>query len=139
MGVTLCPRTAYSPWTNSKVEVQNKHLTNYLRHFFSHSRSNWSGYSSKFAFSHNTAVNYSTGYTPYKILFGTKLHIPLSLKLGLLRHNKKKCTSEYCTHHTPTTYYLPPHSHSEETCNNNKIEKLLQNRLSKEMLKRENT
>ena len=132
MGITLCPRTAYSPWTNGKVEVQNKHLTNYLRHFICKSGSNWSEYTSKFAFSHNTAVNYSTGYTPYEILFGTKPQIPLSLKLGLLRDNQKKCTSEYCSN-------LPPHSHSEETCNNKKIEKLLQNRLSNEMLKRENT
>ena len=132
MGITLCPRTAYSPWTNGKVEVQNKHFTNYLRHFISKSGSNWSEYTSKFAFSHNTAVNYSTGYTTYEILFGTKPQIPLSLKLGLLRDNQKKCTSEYCSN-------LPPHSHSEGTCNNKKIEKLSQNRLSNEMLKRENT
>ena len=26
IGITLAPRTAYSPWTNAKVEVQNKHL-----------------------------------------------------------------------------------------------------------------
>ena len=75
MGITLCPRTAYSPWTNGKVEVQSKHLTNYLRHFLSKSGSNWSEYTSKFAFSHNTAVNYSTEYTPYEILFGTKPQI----------------------------------------------------------------
>ena len=35
MEITLCLRTAYSPWTNGKVEVQNKHLTTYLRHFIS--------------------------------------------------------------------------------------------------------
>ena len=64
MGTTLCPRTAYSPWTNGKVEVQNKDLTNYLKHFISKSGSNWSKNTSKFAFSHNTAVNYSTAYTP---------------------------------------------------------------------------
>ena len=69
LGITLKPRTAYSPWTNGKVEVQNKHLTNYLRHFINDSGSNWSKYASKFAFAHNTAVNYSTGYTPYEIAF----------------------------------------------------------------------
>ena len=132
MGITLCPRTAYSPWTNGKVEVQNKHLTNYRRLFISKSGSNWSEYTCKFAFSHNTAVNYTTGYTPYEILFGTKLQIPLSLKLGLQPDNQKKCTSEYFSN-------LPLHSPSEETCNNKKIEKLLQNRSSNEILKRENT
>ena len=74
MGITLCPRTAYS--TNAKVEVQNKHLTNYLRHFISKSGSNWPEYTSKFAFSHNTAGNYSTGYIPYEKLFGRNFKYP---------------------------------------------------------------
>ena len=43
-----------------------------------------------------------------------------------------QCKSEYCSN-------LPPHSHNEETCNNKKIEELLQNRLSNKMLKRDNT
>ena len=71
MGITL-HRTAYSPWTNGKVEVQNKHLSNYPRHFNSRSGSNWPESTSKFAFSLNTAENYSTGYTPCKIILGKK-------------------------------------------------------------------
>ena len=122
MGITLCPRFAYSTWTNGKVEVKHEDLTNYQRHFNSQSGSNWSEYTSKFAFSHDTAVNYSTGYTPYVILFGKKPQIPLSLKLRLLRDNQKIYTPEYCSN-------IPPHSHSEETCNNKK--KLLQNRQTK--------
>ena len=27
LGITHAPRTAFSPWTNGKVEVQNKNLT----------------------------------------------------------------------------------------------------------------
>ena len=92
-------------------------MTIYLRHFISQSGSNWSEYISKFAFSHSTAVNYSTGYTPYEILLGTKPQVPLSLKLGLLRDNQKKCTSEYCSN-------LPSHFHSDETCNNQKDRKI---------------
>ena len=34
MGIILCPRTAYSPWTNGKLDVQNKHLTNYPKTFY---------------------------------------------------------------------------------------------------------
>ena len=33
LGITRRPRTAISPWTNGKKEIQNKQLTNYLRHF----------------------------------------------------------------------------------------------------------
>ena len=59
-------------WTsrNPKVEIQNKHLTNYLRHFLNTTGNNWAKFVDKFAFAHNTAVNYSTGYPPYEIIFG---------------------------------------------------------------------
>ena len=33
LGVTHAPGTAYSPWTNGKVEIQNKHLGTHFRFF----------------------------------------------------------------------------------------------------------
>ena len=39
-GITLAPRTTYSPWTNGKVEVQNQHLTRYWRNFMNQSGTN---------------------------------------------------------------------------------------------------
>ena len=30
LGITRAPRTAYSSWTNGKVEIQNKHLGHIL-------------------------------------------------------------------------------------------------------------
>ena len=71
-GITLAPRATYSPWTNGKVEVQNQHLTRYWRNFMNQSGNNWSKLTSKFAFEYNTSVNYTTGQTPYEIVFGTK-------------------------------------------------------------------
>ena len=49
------------------------------------SGNNWSKLASMFAFAHNTSENYTTGQTPYEIVFGTKPHFPVTLKLGLLR------------------------------------------------------
>ena len=107
-----------------------KLLTQYFRHFINDAGSDWSELTDKFAFAHNTAVNSSTGYTPYEIVFGIKPQIPISLKLGLFRDNDKRCISEYCTG-------LSPHVHSEESVKNEKIDKLLQNRMPLEILKRE--
>ena len=90
LGITMRPRTTYSPWTNGKVEVQNKYLTQYFRHFLSTSGSNWSELTNKFAFADNTAINSSTDYTPYEIVFGIKPQVPLSLKLGIYRDQKKR-------------------------------------------------
>ena len=103
-GITLAPRTAHAPWANGKVEIQNKHLTQYFRHFLEKNGENWAELAPKFAFAHNTSVNTATGTTPYEIIYCSKPQIPLSLKLGLVREKNKLCNSEFCEG-------LPPHSH----------------------------
>ena len=130
-GITLAPRTTYSPWTNGKVEVQNQHLTRYWRNFMNQSGNNWSKLTSKSAFAHNTSVNYTTGRTPYEIVFGTKPQVPMTLKLGLLRDKDKQCKSEFCDG-------LQSHTHSENSLPNNSLNRLLRPQLSDELLKREN-
>ena len=95
LGITHAPRTAYSPWTNVKVEIQNKHLGTHFRIFFDQAKGNWSDLAAKFAFAHNNTINASTGLTPYEIVFGQKPQIPISLKLGLLRNSELTCNSHY--------------------------------------------
>ena len=130
-GITLAPRTTYSPWTNGKVEVQNQHLTRYWRNFTNESGNNWSKLAPKFAFAHNTSVNYSTGLTCYEIVFGTKPQVPMTLKLGLIRDKNKQCKSEYCDG-------LKPHTHSENLLPNKSLDRLLRPQLSDELIAREN-
>ena len=64
LGITLRPRTAYSPWTNGKIETQNQHIARYWRNFLNDAGNNWSSLAPKFAFAYNTSVNYTTGKTP---------------------------------------------------------------------------
>ena len=71
LGITLRPRTAYSPWTNRKGKVQNVHLTYFFRRFTITSGSNWSE-PTKLACAHNNIINSRTRYTPYEIAFGIK-------------------------------------------------------------------
>ena len=129
-GITLAPCNTYSPWTNGKVEVQNQHLTRYWRIFMNQSGNNWSKLTSKFAFAHNTSVNYTTGHTPYEIVFRTKPQVPMTLKLGLLRDKDKQCKSEWCDG-------LLSHTHSENSLLNNSLSRLLRPQPSDELLKRE--
>ena len=84
----------------------------------------------KFAFAHNTSVNYTTGKTPYEIVFGTKPQIPMSLKLGLYRNKHKICCSDFCKD-------LPPHSHSKKNLKNQLLDNLLRPQLSHALLERE--
>ena len=130
LGITLRPRTAYSPWTNGKVDTQNQHIARYWRSFLNDAGNKWSLLAPKFAFAHNTSVNYTTGKTPYEIAFGTKPQTPMSLKLGLYRNKHKLCCDEFCKD-------LPGHSHSENTTKNQLLDNLLRPQLSHALLERE--
>ena len=72
LGITLAPRTAYSSWTNGKVEIQNKHLGANFRIFLEQARGKWDELAPKFAFSHNKVPNASTGISPYEKCVQTK-------------------------------------------------------------------
>ena len=106
-GITHAPRTKWAPWTNVKVEIQNKRLSRHFRCYLSEAGNNWAKLARQFAFAHNTAVNSSTGTTPYEIVFGFKPQIPIFLKLGLVRDDNDLCQSEFCQ-------YLPNHTHVNE-------------------------
>ena len=77
VGITHAPRRKRSPWTNGKVEIQNKHLSRCFRCYLSEAGNNWAELACQFAFAHNTSVNSSTGTTPYEIFFGFKPQIPI--------------------------------------------------------------
>ena len=129
LGITLRPRTANSPWTNGKIETQNQHIARYWRNFLNDAGNNWSSLAPKFAFAHNTSVNYTTGKTPFEIVFGTKPQIPISLKLGLYRNKHKLCCSDFCKD-------LSSHSHSENNLKNQLLDNLLRPQLSHALLER---
>ena len=41
LGITPAPRTAYAPWTNGKVQIQNEHLGEHFRIFLEQARGKW--------------------------------------------------------------------------------------------------
>ena len=131
MGITLRPRTAHSPWTNGKVETQNQQIACYWRSFLNDAGTNWAPLAQKLASAHNTSINYTTGKTPYEIVFGSKPQIPMSVELGLYRNEHKLCCSEFCT-------YLHPHTHDEDSTKNELLQKLLRPQLSQALLDQEN-
>ena len=130
LGINLQPRTAHSLWTKGKVDTQNQQIARYWRNFLNDAVTNWAPLAPKIAFAHNTSVNYTTGKTPYEIVFGAKPQIPMSVKLGLYRNKHKLCCSEICTD-------LPPHTHDEISTKNELLQKLLRPQLSQALLDRE--
>ena len=129
LGITLRRRTAHSRWTNGKNETQNQYIARYWRNFLNDAGNNWSSLAPKFAFAQNTSVNYTIGETAYKIVFGTKPQISMSLKLGLCRKKHKLCCSNFCKD-------LPSHSHSENSLKNELLDNHHQPQLSQALLER---
>ena len=129
LGITLRPRTAHSSWANGKVETQNQHIARYWRSFLNDAGTNWAPRAPKFAFAHNTSVNYTTGKTPYKIVFGAKPQILLSVTLELYRNKRKLCCSDFCTD-------LPPHTHDENSTKHDFLQKVLRPQISQALLDR---
>ena len=130
LGITLRPHTGHLPLINGKFETKNQHNARFWRNFFKDVGINWSSQAPKFAFAHNTKVNYTTGKKPYETVFAIKLQILMSLKLGLYRNKHKLCCSVFCED-------LPSHSHSENNLKNQLLDNLLRPQLSPALLGRE--
>ena len=54
MGIRHSPRTAYSPWTNGLVEVQNRNLGKNLRIFLHDIPKDWAFQVHMYAYAHNS-------------------------------------------------------------------------------------
>ena len=130
LGITHAPRTKWSPWTNGKVEIQNKHLSRYFRCYLSETGNNWVKLACQLAFAHNTSVNCSTGKTHYEIVFGFKPQITISLKLGPVRDDNDLCRSEFCQS-------LQNHTHVTKKTSHSCIDNLLSSKSSMDLLNRE--
>ena len=108
MGIRHSPRTAYSPWTNGLVEVQNRNLGTHLRMFLHDTPKDWAFQVHMYAYAHNSQPLSELNISPNEIVFHTRTRIPLTFDLNLTRDTSKTCISRYCSQ-------LPEHSHYDKT------------------------
>ena len=76
--------TPYHPQGNGQVERLNKSLVKILCKLISDHRRDWAYFVPKAVLAYNTSVHESTGFTPYRLMFGREASLPLDavLKLG---------------------------------------------------------
>ena len=108
MGIRHSPRTAYSPWTNGLVEVQNRNLGTHLRMFFHDTPKDWAFQVQRNAYAHNSQPLSELNVSPHEIVFHTRPRVPFTFDLNLTRNNSKTFISQYCSQ-------LPQHSHYDRT------------------------
>ena len=102
------PRTAYSPWTNGLVEVQNRNLGTHLRMFLHDTPKYWAFQVHMYAYAHNSQPLSELNISRHEIVFHTRPRIPLTFDLNLNRDTSKTCLSRYCSQ-------LPAHSHYDKS------------------------
>jgi transposase InsO family protein len=74
------------PNSNGLVERENGIImTGIIKLIFNQPREKWSEELIKVVWSHNTTVSRSTGFTPFKLLFGGEAITPEEAKVGSIR------------------------------------------------------
>ena len=79
MGIRHSPRTAYSPWTNGLVEVQNRNLGTHLRMFLHDTPKDWAFQVHMYAYAHNSQPLSELSFSPMKFFFTQDPEYPLLL------------------------------------------------------------
>jgi hypothetical protein len=74
------------PESNGMVEIANGIImTGIMKLIFNQPRGKWPDELIKVVWSHNTTVSRSTGFTPFKLLFGDEAITPKEAKTGSIR------------------------------------------------------
>ena len=77
MGIRHSPRTAYSPWTNGLVEVQNRYLGTHLRMFLHDTHKDWAFQVHMSAYAHNSQPLQNSVFLLMKLFFIPDPEYPL--------------------------------------------------------------
>ena len=89
MGIRHSPRTAFSPWTNGLVEVQNRNFGTHLRMFLHDTPKDWAFQVHMYAYAHNSQPLSELNVSPHEIVFHTRARLPLTFDLNLTRDTSK--------------------------------------------------
>ena len=77
--------TPYHPQGDGQVERLNKTLVKILRKLVSDHHRDWASLVPKAVLAYNSSVHESTGYTPYRLMFGRKAATPIDSVLQMER------------------------------------------------------
>ena len=78
MGTKLRMSTTYHPQTDGQTENMNKTVENMLRSYVNHHLDDWDEYLISVEIAVNSAVQDSSGYSPYYLTYGQHINLPLS-------------------------------------------------------------
>lgn len=77
LGTSLNMSTAYHPQTDGQTERMNRTLAEMLRSYISNKGDDWDQHLPMAELAYNTAVQESTGYTPFQLSYGMAPRLPM--------------------------------------------------------------
>jgi Reverse transcriptase (RNA-dependent DNA polymerase)/RNase H-like domain found in reverse transcriptase/Integrase zinc binding domain/Chromo (CHRromatin Organisation MOdifier) domain/Aspartyl protease len=91
VGTTLAMSTAYHPQTDGQTERANRTLETMLRSVVNFKQSDWHKHLPLAQLAYNTAVQTTTGISPFELVYGRKAVLPLDHALAPLRDSVAPC------------------------------------------------
>jgi hypothetical protein len=88
LGVQRCLTTAYHPESDGQVERMNRTIQEVLRHYVTPLATNWDDLLPLVEFAINSAVQESTGYSPFQLNFGSNPASPLDRELEVVAQGR---------------------------------------------------
>lgn len=87
----------YRPQSDGLIERFNRTLLSMLSLFVDENQMNWDRLLSYVMMAYRSSVQASTGFTPYKVLFGQEMVLPVDIMLGVDNTPKFQSVNEYVT------------------------------------------
>ena len=87
----------YHPQSDGLIERFNRTLLSMLSLFVDDNQTNWDFLLPYVMMAYRSSVHTSTGFTPYKVLFGQEIVLPVDVMLGVASKDKFTSVSDYVT------------------------------------------
>jgi hypothetical protein len=97
LGITKTRTTPYAPWSDGLVERFNRTLQTMLKGVVNDQRDDWDEHIPYVLMAYRSTPQQSTNTSPYKLLFGREMCLPIDLMVGVPRPLKRQyaCETEY--------------------------------------------
>ena len=95
MGCVKTHTSGYHPQGNGLAERQNRTIVQALRTACGEDQKTWAKHLTKVLIAYNSSKNATTGYTPYRLMYGREANLPPSMMFPNYAEAGPKATQEY--------------------------------------------
>ena len=92
-GILKTRTTAFHPRSDGMVERLNRSIKEMLSKYINVRQTNWDDYIDCMEMAYNSSVHETTGVTPYRMVFGSEMTVPLDLQTEAVETDKEEMTS----------------------------------------------